>query len=121
MLQNIVYVILVASNLILLWYKLPAKLFWSVYGFSGFGTCIIILQILGLQLIALAVGVLWIHGILRYRHHLQPAVRELYEGTLNKKNILAKAETYIRPKIDPENIQGGFYGLKGYTANPYER
>jgi hypothetical protein len=117
MFTDILYVVLVACNLVLLWYKVPAQIFLSVYGFCGFGACIIALHFLGLHLLLLAVAVLWIHGLLRYRPLLQPIVKELYAGISNRNTD----KTYIRPKIDPDNIQGGFYGLKGYTNNPYDR
>lgn len=124
MFNDILYVVLVACNLVLLWYKVPSEMFWSVYGFCGFGACMITLHFLGLHLILVAVAVLWIHGLLRYRPLLQRTLREPYAvGTFENKvmPLIPSSDNYVRQKIDPDNIQGGFYGLKGFTNNPYER
>jgi hypothetical protein len=119
MLQNILFVLVVATNLVVFHLGFATqKVFWSLYGFLIWSMTIIGLSISGWGLLALAVAVLWIHGLLKYRPVLKKVIAEPYMGS----GEASLSESIPpRPKIDPNNIQGSFYGLNGYTNNPYER
>lgn len=120
MLQNIIFLLVVAVNLTV--NRISPKVFWSLYGFLIWCMTIIVLSISGFDILSLAIAVVWIHGLLKFRpilkKHLHKAIAEPYVSG----SVSAEAPgTPLRPKIDPENIQGSFYGLSGYTSNPYER
>lgn len=122
MLLNIIFILLIAANLVVMRLGASAQdLFWSLYGFLFWSVFIISLSIFNFGILSVALAVLWIHGLLKYRPVLKRSIAEPYIGNVIESSILMPQNSTPKPKIDPKNIQGSFYGLSGYTSNPYER